>query len=112
GEYLEGKSAVDDEGWFSTRDLGWLDEDGYLFVQGRGDDTIIRGGENIAPEEIESVLHRHPLVADVAVVGVPDEEWGEIIAAVVVSSGELSAEDVRSFARSELRSSKTPDRVL
>lgn len=112
GEYLGLASSLDSDGWFATKDLGWLDEDGYLYVQGRGDDTIIRGGENIAPEEIESVLHRHPLVADVAVVGVPDDEWGEIIAAVVVARGDLSAEDLRSFARTELRSSKTPDRVI
>lgn len=112
GEYLEGSSAIDEDGWFSTRDLGWLDEDGYLFVQGRADDTIIRGGENIAPEEVESVLHRHPQVTDVAVVGVPDEEWGEIIAAVVVAAGDLSADDLRDFARRQLRGSKTPDRVV
>jgi acyl-CoA synthetase (AMP-forming)/AMP-acid ligase II len=112
GEYLEGSPGVDAEGWFFTRDLGWIDDDGYLFVQGRGDDTIIRGGENVAPEEIESVLHRHPMVADVAVVGLPDEAWGEIIAAIVVPAGDLSTEDVRSFAQSELRSSKTPDRVF
>jgi len=112
GEYLGVASSLDPDGWFATRDLGWLDEDGYLFVQGRGDDTIIRGGENIAPEEIEAVLHRHPQVTDVAVVGVPDEEWGEVIAAIVVATGDLSAEDLRSFARAELRSSKTPDRVI
>ena len=112
GEYLEASPAVDADGWFATRDLGWLDEDGYLFVQGRGDDTIIRGGENIAPEEIEAVLYRHPAIAEVAVVGVPDEEWGEAIAAIVVPSDTVTADDIRQFARDQLRSSKTPDRVL
>ena len=112
GEYLGVASGVDDDGWFHTRDLGWVDDDDYLFVQGRGDDTIIRGGENIAPEEIESVLHRHPLVADVAVVGVKDEEWGERIAAVVVASGPLEAEELRNYARSHLRGSKTPDQIV
>lgn len=112
GEYLGGGPGVDADGWFHTRDLGRVDEAGYLYVHGRGDDTIIRGGENIAPEEIESVLHRHPLVTDVAVVGVPDEVWGERIAAVVVPAGPLDAEAVRAFARESLRGSKTPDDVV
>ena len=66
-----------DDGWFPTRDRGWVDDDGYLFIEGRADDTIIRGGENIAPAEIEDVLLEHPGVADAAVVGVPDDEWGQ-----------------------------------
>ena len=85
GEYLGSGSVLDDEGWFPTRDQGWLDSDGYLFIAGRADDTIIRGGENIAPAEIEDVLIAHPAVKDVAVVGVPDEEWGTRIVAVVVA---------------------------
>lgn len=112
GEYLDGGGGVDEEGWFHTRDLGWLDEGGYLFVQGRGDDTIIRGGENIAPEEIEAVLHRHPAVADVAVVGVKDEEWGEQIAAIVVRSGEVEADELKDYVQTHLRSSKTPERII
>jgi acyl-CoA synthetase (AMP-forming)/AMP-acid ligase II len=117
GEYLgEEAGAGGGEGWFATRDVGWVDEDGYLFVQGRGDDTIIRGGENIAPDEIEEALQRHPGVADVAVVGLPDEEWGEIIVAVVVPSGapdaEIDGDGLRAFAKSQLRSAKTPDRIV
>ena len=112
GEYLGRSSALDADGWFFTRDLGWLDADGYLFVQGRNDDTIIRGGENIAPEEIESVLYRHPAIADVAVIGLPDPEWGEIIVAIVVPGQTITEEEVRAFARADLRSSKTPDRVV
>ncbi|GAC1316562.1 MAG: fatty acid--CoA ligase family protein [Acidimicrobiales bacterium] len=112
GEYLGRSSSLDADGWFFTRDMGWLDADGYLFVQGRNDDTIIRGGENIAPEEIETVLYRHPAIAEVAVIGMPDEEWGEIIVAIVVPNQALSEEEVRAFARAELRSSKTPDRVV
>ena len=73
GEYV-GSSGVDREGWFATNDRDWLDEDGYLFIEGRADDTIIRGGENVAPAEIEDVLLRHPGVAQCAVVGVPDDE--------------------------------------
>ena len=84
GEYLGRGSALDDEGWFPTRDRALVDEEGYVFIEGRADDTIIRGGENIAPAEIEEVLVQHPAVAEAAVVGVPDEEWGQRIGAVVV----------------------------
>ncbi|HKE77423.1 MAG TPA: fatty acid--CoA ligase family protein, partial [Acidimicrobiales bacterium] len=100
-------------GWFPTRDRGWLDPDGYLFIEGRSDDTIIRGGENIAPAEIEEVLLRHPAVAQCAVVGIPDDEWGQRIAAVVVlrPGAALGADELRDFARGSLRSSKTPEVV-
>jgi acyl-CoA synthetase (AMP-forming)/AMP-acid ligase II len=114
GEYLGRSSVLDDDGWFPTRDRGWIDDDGYLFIEGRSDDTIIRGGENIAPAEIEDVLLRHPDVADAAVVGVPDDEWGQRIeAAVVLRDG--AADDVealRAHCLEHLRSSKTPDRIV
>src|SRR5262249_36211884 len=77
GEYHGIGSALDNDGWFSTRDRGYLDEGGYLFLDGRADDVIVRGGENISPGEIEDVLLTHPAVADAAVVAMPDEEWGE-----------------------------------
>ena len=64
-------------GWYFTGDMGWLDADGDVWVAGRVDDMIIRGGENIQPVEVEDVLARHPSVGDVAVVGLPDEKWGE-----------------------------------
>ncbi|MCU1456400.1 MAG: long-chain fatty acid--CoA ligase [Actinomycetia bacterium] len=113
GEYEGRGPVVDAEGWFPTRDRAWLDDDGYLFIEGRSDDTIIRGGENIAPAEIEEVLRRHPAVADVAVVGLPDPEWGQRIgAAVVLRSGQTTDEpELQAFARAELRSSKTPDEI-
>jgi acyl-CoA synthetase (AMP-forming)/AMP-acid ligase II len=113
GEYREGGALTDEDGWFSTRDEGYLDADGYLFVRGRADDTIIRGGENIAPAEIEAVMHQHPAVEHVAVVGVPDEEWGQRIAAFVVRRPGVSmtVEEIRAFVRERLRSSKTPDTV-
>lgn len=76
GEYRGIGSVVDANGWFPTRDLARVDSDGYVFVEGRSDDTIIRGGENIAPAEIEEVLHRHPAVREAAVIGVPDDHWG------------------------------------
>jgi acyl-CoA synthetase (AMP-forming)/AMP-acid ligase II len=114
GEYLGSGSVLDGEGWFHTRDQGWFDSDGYLFISGRTDDTIIRGGENIAPAEIEDVLIGHPEVKEVAVIGVPDDEWGTRIVAVVVAepgSG-LDSGAVRDYARARLRGSRTPDEVV
>jgi acyl-CoA synthetase (AMP-forming)/AMP-acid ligase II len=110
GEYDQG-SVVDDDGWFPTRDRGWIDDEGYLFIEGRADDTIIRGGENIAPAEIEDVLVRHDLVVDSVVVGVPDDEWGQRIAAVVVLSegASLTADELQAYCREHLRGSKTPE---
>jgi acyl-CoA synthetase (AMP-forming)/AMP-acid ligase II len=96
-------------GWFATNDLGHVDAAGYLYVAGRADDTIIRGGENIAPAEIEDVLLTHPGVTEAAVVGVPDAEWGQRIVAFVV--GDADPDDVRHWVRERLRSSKTPDSV-
>jgi len=114
GEYRGHGSALDADGWLDTRDRGRLDADGYLYVEGRGDDTIIRGGENIAPAEIEDVLLRHPAVKDVAVLGQPDEEWGEKIVAVVVreASADVDAESLRAFVRGRLRGSRTPDEIV
>ncbi|WP_103942379.1 class I adenylate-forming enzyme family protein [Thermomonospora echinospora] len=109
GEY-GGGNALDDGGWFATRDRGWLDADGFLFIEGRADDTIIRGGENIAPAEIEDVLLAHPGVVEAAVVGVPDPEWGQRIVAFLVGEGD--PEEIRGWVRERLRSSKTPDAVV
>jgi acyl-CoA synthetase (AMP-forming)/AMP-acid ligase II len=113
GEYLNRAAAADPDGWFPTRDRAHIDADGFLFIEGRADDTIIRGGENIAPAEIEEVLRAHEGIADAAVFGLPDEEWGQVIAAVVVRrpGHDLDAEAVRAFAREHLRTSKTPDVV-
>ncbi|OWY81479.1 class I adenylate-forming enzyme family protein [Rhodococcus sp. BUPNP1] len=113
-EYAGIGKLVDDRGFFDTRDTGFVDEDGYLFIGGRSDDTIIRGAENIAPAEIEDVLLRHPAVTDTAVVGVPDDEWGQRIEAVVVLRPDESvdAEELRAFVRETLRGSKTPDRIV
>jgi acyl-CoA synthetase (AMP-forming)/AMP-acid ligase II len=112
GEYESG-SVVDAEGWFPTKDRGWIDQDDYLFIEGRADDTIIRGGENIAPAEIEDVLRRHEAIADAAVVGIPDDEWGQQIAAVVVMKPgvSVSVDELHDYCQLHLRSSKTPYRI-
>jgi len=113
-EYAGIGRLVDEDGWFDTRDEGFLDQDGYLFIGGRSDDTIIRGAENIAPAEIEDVLFRHPDVADVAVIGIPDEEWGQRIVAIAVprEGAHIEGEELRTFVRGTLRSSKTPDEIV
>ena len=72
------------DGWLHTGDAGYLDDDGYLYIYDRLKDMIISGGENIYPAEVESALFGHPAVADVAVIGVPDEQWGEAVKAIVV----------------------------
>ena len=109
GEYLHKKSIADD-GWFATNDGGWLDTDGYLFVEGRLDDVIVRGGENISPGEIEDVLREHADVADVAVLGLPCVQWGEKVAAVIVARGEApDAAALAAHVKARLRSTKTPE---
>jgi acyl-coenzyme A synthetase/AMP-(fatty) acid ligase len=113
GEYAGGGPLLDERGFFDTRDEGTIDEAGYLFVHGRADDTIIRGGENLAPAEIEAVLLSHADVVDAAVVGLPDDEWGHRIEAVVVLRGgaRRRAEDLQQHVRDRLRASKTPSHV-
>lgn len=113
GEYV-GRSALDGDGWFATRDGGFIDADGYLFVEGRLDDVIVRGGENLSPGEIEEALLCHPAVAEVGVVGIPDPEWGEQVAAAVVlaDGGSVEVADLQHWVRSRLRSSRTPGLVV
>jgi acyl-CoA synthetase (AMP-forming)/AMP-acid ligase II len=113
GEYLGRGSRLDREGWFPTRDGGSMDEEGFLFLESRIDDIIVRGGENISPGEIEEVLLEHEAVADAAVVGVPSEQWGEAVAAaVVVKEGSAaSAEELRGWVKDRLRSSRAPERI-
>ncbi len=114
GRYTGIGSVLDEDGWFPTRDIALLDEDGYLFISGRSDDTIIRGGENIAPAELEEVLIEHSHVRDVAVVGVDDPEWGQAIVAVVVPAAGIDPDpdELREHVRKSLRGSRTPDRVV
>jgi len=114
GEYEGLGSVLDADGWFPTKDGAYVDADGYVFITGRSDDTIIRGGENIAPAEIEDVLGRHDRLRDVAVFGAPDEMWGQkIVAAVVLQDGETATvEELRDYVRGKLRGSRTPDEVV
>jgi acyl-CoA synthetase (AMP-forming)/AMP-acid ligase II len=109
GEYV-GRSVLDDQGWFRTRDAGWFDADGFLYIDGRLDDVIVRGAENISPGEIEEVLELHAAVAECAVIGIPDPEWGEGVAAVVVlHRGTAATEaELQDWVRERLRSTKTP----
>lgn len=113
GEYLDG-AATRGDGWFPSNDEGYLDGEGYLFVVGRLDDVIVRGGENISPGEIEDVLRAHQQVADAAVVGLPDSAWGEqVVAAVVLSAdGTVTEAELQDWVRAWLRSSRTPERVM
>ncbi|WP_205875948.1 class I adenylate-forming enzyme family protein [Mycobacterium camsae] len=114
GRYAGIGSVLDENGWFATKDIAMIDEDGYLFIGGRSDDTIIRGGENIAPAELEEVLIEHPHVRDVAVVGVEDPQWGQAIVAVVVPPHGVDPDpdELREYVRKSLRGSRTPDRVV
>jgi acyl-CoA synthetase (AMP-forming)/AMP-acid ligase II len=112
GEYLE-RSALDDDGWFPTRDAGYLDVEGYLYLSGRADDVIVRGGENISPAEVEDVLLSHPAIADAAVVAIASEEWGEGVAAAVVlkTDAEATEHELQQLVKSQLRSSRVPEVV-
>ena len=114
GEYRE-RSALDGDGWFPTRDAGYLDTQGFLFLSGRADDVIVRGGENISPGEIEDVLATHPAVRDAAAVAIPSAEWGEAVGiAVVLREGAdaVPEAELKELIRARLRSSRMPDRVV
>ena len=103
-------ATIDAQGWLHTGDLGTMDDRGYCKIVGRIKDMIIRGGENIYPREIEEVLFTHPAVGDVAVVGVPDEKWGERVVAFVrlAPKADTSAEELEAFVGKHLARHKTP----
>jgi acyl-CoA synthetase (AMP-forming)/AMP-acid ligase II len=100
-------------GWLHTRDMGWMDADGYLYLVGRKDDLIIRGGENISPAEVEAVLHTHPAIEEAAIIGVPDVDWGEQVMAIVVPRADstLTVEEVIDWCHQRLASFKKPASV-
>ena len=105
--------AIDKEGWFHSGDVGYVDEDGFLFICDRLKDMVISGGENVYPAEVESVLYKHESIAEVAVLGLPDEKWGEAVTAVVaLHEGEsLTLEELRAFAEPFLAKYKLPLRL-
>jgi len=114
GEYKE-RSALDAEGWFPTRDAGWLDAEGYLFLAGRADDVIVRGGENISPGEIEDVLLTHAAIADAAAVAVPSVEWGEAVGIAIAyrpGHDQPGEAELCALVKDRLRSSRVPERVV
>ncbi len=118
GQYLDTESGVDGAGWLATGDVGFVDQSGYLFVEGRADDVIIKGGENLSPSEIEDALLRHKSVQSAVVVGVPHEEWGESVAAAVVlvpeadgTMDEVIVEELVVWVRQSLGSLKTPSLI-
>ncbi len=98
------------DGWFHTGDAGYLDRDGYLYIYDRVKDMIVSGGENIYPAEVESALFGHPAIADVAVIGVPDEQWGEAVKAIVVRKPDATADtaEIIAFARERIAGYKVP----
>lgn len=110
---VKGGAKTDDDGYLHTRDLGFIDDEGYVFLVGRADDMIIRGGENIAPAEVEGVLQTHPAVDEVAVLGLENEEWGQIVAAaVVLRAGESATpDDLSEHCRARLATFKKPELV-
>ena len=106
-------AAVTGDGWFKTGDAGFLDAEGFVFLHDRVKDMIVTGGENVYPAEVENVLMRHPDVADVAVIGVPDERWGEAVKAIVVPAGDPAPDEAAliAFAREQLAGFKLPKSV-
>lgn len=114
GDADKSAQVLTTDGWLRTGDKGWIDEDGYIYLAGRGDDMIIRGGENISPEEVEDVLHSHPKIDEAAVIGIPHPDWGqEPCAIVVLKKGEdTDTDEVMAYCRSRLAGFKRPGSVI
>jgi fatty-acyl-CoA synthase len=105
--------AIDAEGWFHSGDIGYLDNEDFLFLCDRVKDMVISGGENIYPAEVESILYGHPAVLEVAVIGLPDDKWGEAVVAIVAlnEGSELTLEALRDFAGESLARYKLPSQL-
>jgi acyl-CoA synthetase (AMP-forming)/AMP-acid ligase II len=105
--------TVTDDGWIRTGDACYLDEDGYLFIHDRMKDMIITGGENVYPAEVESAIYGHPAIAEVAVIGVPDEKWGEAVKAVCVPKpgATIDEADVIAWTRAKIAAFKVPKTI-
>ena len=101
------------DGWMHTGDAGMLDDEGYVYVQDRTKDMIVSGGENVYPREVEDAIFQHPAVADVAVIGIPSEKWGEEVKAIVVlkADAEATADDIVQHCKGRLGGYKQPRSV-
>jgi acyl-CoA synthetase (AMP-forming)/AMP-acid ligase II len=101
------------DGWIHTGDAGYLDEDGYVYICDRLKDMICYASENVYPAEVENILHQHPAIAEVAVIGVPDSQWGETVKALVVLKSDMAvtAMDLIQFGRGKLANYKLPRSV-
>jgi acyl-CoA synthetase (AMP-forming)/AMP-acid ligase II len=109
----EATAEAFDRGWFRTGDIAEIDEDGFIFIKDRIKDMIISGGENIYPAEVENVIIAHPAISEVAVIGLPDEKWGEIACAIVVGNqDETSEEDIIACCAEKLSRYKLPKKVI
>jgi acyl-CoA synthetase (AMP-forming)/AMP-acid ligase II len=102
------------DGWLRTGDKGWMDEDGYIYLAGRSDDMIIRGGENISPAEVESVLYSNPKIEEAAIIGIPDPKWGQVPRAIVALKKREAAtpEEIMEYCKSELAGFKRPKSII
>jgi long-chain acyl-CoA synthetase len=98
-------------GWYHTGDVGLLDDEGYLFLVDRAKDMIVSGGENVYCTEVEDALYAHPMVLEATVFGIPDEQWGEAVHAVVVPRGEVTAEEIIRHCRTLIAGYKVPKSV-
>jgi fatty-acyl-CoA synthase len=105
-------AVLSPDGWLRTGDVAIVDEDGFLYIRDRIKDVIISGGENIYPAEVEDVLHRHPKVADCAVIGLPDDKWGEVGRAIVVAREPVAADELLTFLNGLIARYKIPKSVV
>jgi len=114
GDEEKTSQTISPDGWLRTGDMGWIDDEGYIYLAGREDDMIIRGGENISPEEVEDVLHSHPHVEEAVVIGIPDPEWGQQPRAIVaLKKGEnTTQEEIMEHCRGKLAGFKRPRSVI
>lgn len=110
----EANEALYEGPWIHTGDIGCLDKDGFLYFKGRIKELVKTGAENVYPREVEAVLEQHPNIADVAIIGLPDREWGEVVCAVIVTreKADLTLEEIRQFCRNKIGGYKIPKRIL
>jgi long-chain acyl-CoA synthetase len=105
--------ALNSEGWLRTGDAGYMDDDGYIYIHDRVKDMIISGGENIYPAEVENAIFGHPSIADVAVIGIPDDKWGEAVKACVVlkAGATASPAEIIAWSRERIAAFKCPKSI-